>query len=1063
MTDLERSDALAGSPDIPVIRIINADISSVKVSLISEETLKLDKKLYPRQLPVRKENADFTISFDRASYSSNSMIYKDVFKIKNNNTVEIYPYDYIPTADLLIIRKIEYSYSLAMKKSSGNKTVAIYDDIFSLYTDSLRDYYLQRGFLFESFPLSICGSTNTEIDNFIENEYAGESFSHLLLIGNSSALPYFTGSGIDYPATDLYYSLMDTNDYFPDVILSRLPFNQPSELSDYLFKVKTEYAGGKPDYADKVYFIASNDGYYHTLVESTHAYSMGRLRGLGYECDSLFGYYSTGMPIDKAVEEGREIAVYSGHGAAFYWVGPSFDSDDIESLDNYALYPSIVSFACLTGNYSYNDFFGYFWLKNSLNGATSFIGSSQYTYWEEDDFLQRAFIDSLSASSSIIEAMNKAKINFYKEYGDVSMTRGYFERYNYFSLPEIYAGSKNISSYVFACDKYQPSSSGMIEASASFNGELDESGFTGVFFEGVLGDSVYFNNSANVQFDIAPLSAVVGDSLLITDYVPGLFFGQRYVKLIKDGYFVSLSSYELSNFSIDTFHFDLNFKNYGNSSSDSSHVIVGGLDDSLFNIISSEIRIGPLMSDSSITVTDGLVIEINGYSDSALSPVCSLFTVTGGDTVCEIIELDLLKPDFEVAFNSAVIGEDTTNSVVLGAYSRILLSITNLSSLKSKDIKIKLTSPNIVCADSIKTIDSLSFNESIEVFYDIFAFSSSQPVCSLTAVLSLGGYSDTTLIIVPTSFKNSSMYLGPINGYYIYTNEMTDFENSPLFEEIDIDSHAFRQLEVKDDTTICVKLPFEVHFAGESRDSIFFNTNGILSLFDIQNDVYMSEPLPTSYLSNPSIFTGWLDYRCEYYDDVFVKPSDAVNTVFSYFDTTNYRYVIYYNKVKAGESNYTFAVSLDTAEVTLYYIDIPDSNSMIIGMQFDSQNYLSFSYDTSETTIKSVRNNLAVKFSPFAPILKNKFTQMYEMKFTLPHLDSPALIERKSNLRITFNESSYYEVYLYDISGRLNEMLYSGLTPKSTLSFHPNMTGGVFFLVIKNNDRVVLTKKLTVF
>ncbi|MDD3804480.1 MAG: C25 family cysteine peptidase, partial [bacterium] len=1016
----------------------------------------------PKQHPVRKHEPDLSFAFNEKAYASTNAVFGVPYRILNNKTIEIYPYDYIPAKNMLIARRLYYDYPEKNVKSADDRVLIVYGDIFSLYEDSLRDYYSKRGYVSEAFPLSVCGSSVYGIDSFLENQYSSEPYSHLLLIGSSSVIPYFSGSGTDYPATDLYYSLMDTLDYFPDINVSRLPFSEPGELFDYLEKTRAEYSGSKERYSDKAYFIASNDGYYHTVVESTHAYSMQRLRSDGYDCDSLYGFYVSGTPISEALREGRELAVYSGHGSAFYWVGPSFYDTDIDTLLNSPNFPVVLSFACLTGNYAYTDFFGYNWLKSGDNGSASFIGSSQYTYWSEDDLLQRSFIDSLTGSFSIIDAMNKAKKAFYGVYGDVPITRGYFERYNYFMMPEKYSGNKSVSQYSFVCDRYQPLSLGNADASALFEGNLDRESFTALFYNGSIADSFYFFLPSDFQYDISGLLINVGDSVLLTDYVPGQTYNERWVKMIGDGSFVSLFSYDLSDFKIDTFSFDLTFKNFGTTPSESSRVEVRGLDESVFRIISPEISFLSLKSDSSVMIKDGLVIEIEGYSDSALTAVCSLYTITGADSVCEIVSLGFLRPEFEVKFEGDIFADDTIQSIILGAFSKVMLSVENLSSLKMKNVDVKLSSKSFTSADSIKTIDSLSSAESRMVYFDVFAYSSSEPVCSLTVSLTLGNFSDTVLLIVPTAFKNSSMYLGPVNGWYIYTNEMTDFENSPVFERIELDSFAFRQVETRDDTTLSIKLPFEFSFQGIRSDSLFFNTNGILSVFDIPDESYLFEPLPTSHISNPSIFACWTDYRCEYYDDYFQKPSDAKNTIFSYFDTLNYRYLIYYNKVKADGMEHSFALCIDTSEVTVHFYEMPESNSIVSGIQFDSDSYLSYSVDTTGSGVRRVRENLSVKYSPFEPRLKNKFTLLYEKDLNLPHIDSPLLMKRGSLLKISFNQSSFYDVSVYDVSGRLINKLYEGIMPKSRVSFAPQLSGGIFFVIIKNTEGAILKRKIVV-
>jgi len=1059
--ELNHSSLPYGYPDVPVKRLVNIDVSTLTIECISEDTIYLNKEIYPKQYPVSKSQERVLFIKDRNAYQSDKPLFSSSYRIYSDNTAEIYPYDYIPSKNILIVRGIQYDYSNLNPKESSNSVCVIYNDIFSGQISELSEFYRKRGFSFKSHPLSVTGSGAQEIEEFIKNAYSLEPFSYVLLLGSSELLPYITGSGTDYPATDLYYSLIDTMDYFPDLFLSRIPAKDTADLINYISKVKTEYSSGRFSYNNKGYFIATNDGGWHLLAESSHVYAMSVMREVGYECDSFFGYYLTGTPLDTAFNDGRGISVYSGHGSAYSWSGPSYDQSNIESLSNESMHPIVMSFACLTGNYSIPDYFGYMWLKNPDKGATTFIGASQYTYWEQDDVLQRAFFDSLASSSSIADAMNKAKNVFYQEYGDAPLTRGYYERYNYFTLPETYFGNNSISDFSFNADKYQPASLNTIDGNANFSGILSQGGFLGVFVDDSLIDSSHFSSNSSFMFDVSSALLNAGDSVDLSVYVPGNYYESKKIHMIKDGQFVSLSSYNLTDYRIDTFFFDLSFKNYGTTVADSSKVLITGYED-IFNLLSNDIVIFNLLPDSYVTIPNGIIFEINGYSDSLVSAVCSIGTINGNDTVYEVLILDLLKPDFNISFKNAYFEAETLDYILLGAYSTLAFNIANLSPLKSKDISIEINSKSFFCLDNVEIIDSLGSYETKAFSFDVFTYSSSQPLCSLDIIVSIGNYSDTTKIILPTRYNNSEMYLGPVNNYYIFTNDMTDFENSPKFKYINIDSFAFRQLEVTDDTTLSIKLPFIFNFYGESSETLYFNTNGIFSLHRLPFNLYSSEPLPTHYLSNPAIFTGWLDYRCEYYNDIYMKPSDAVNTCFSYFDTLNYQFIIYYNKVIGEEMPYTFAVCIDTSDITVHYYNIPDSSKMIMGIQFNSSAYLSLT-DSAYSDEFTPRNGMSVKITNKRPILKNKFTQIYQKKLEKPAINSVAFLPKSSLVNISISKSGYYEILLFDASGRLIDRVYEGIIFESQSNYRIESHSGVAFLIIRDDAEVLVSKKLVLF
>jgi hypothetical protein len=112
----------------------------------------------------------------------------------------------------------------------------------------------------------------------------------------------------------------------------------------------------------------------------------------------------------NAVKEGRSFVTYSGHGATTYWDAPRMTQADVLSLSPNIGFPYVQSFACISGSYGMTsgDSFGETWLK-APGGAVGFWGTSNNSYWDEDDVLEKVFFDGMFRDG--IESVGLQNIN----------------------------------------------------------------------------------------------------------------------------------------------------------------------------------------------------------------------------------------------------------------------------------------------------------------------------------------------------------------------------------------------------------------------------------------------------------------------------------------------------------------------------------------------------------------------------------------------------------------------------------------------------------------------------
>jgi hypothetical protein len=201
---------------------------------------------------------------------------------------------------------------------------------------------------------------------------------------------------------------------------------------------KTLYyeAGAFPDEAwvKKAAFLASTDN--HGVSEGTHNFVIDTyLTPNNYTCDKIYSYYAgnTTQKVTNALNDGRSLCIYSGHGGTDSWAdGPPYSQANVNALTNDGMYPFVCSHACLTNQFTVSECFGETWLRAPHKGGLAFWGATTYSYWDEDDILERSmfkawWMDNLEAIGLMT---NQGLLYLYQYYSGGGMTKYYFEEYN---------------------------------------------------------------------------------------------------------------------------------------------------------------------------------------------------------------------------------------------------------------------------------------------------------------------------------------------------------------------------------------------------------------------------------------------------------------------------------------------------------------------------------------------------------------------------------------------------------------------------------------------------------
>ena len=279
------------------------------------------------------------------------------------------------------------------------------------------------------------GITSANLQAYIQDAYDTWSNppAYILLVGDTPQIPAITGS-LSGGETDTYYVTMDgSGDVFADIHIGRFPAENEAQVTIMVDKTVYYEEGVFPDieWIKKAAFIASSDA--DLTAEGTHDYCIDtHMTPNEYTCDKIYERLGgSTSDISNALNDGRSICIYSGHGSPSGWGCVPFDQSDINALSNEGMYPFVCSHACSTSTYEgTSETMSETWVRAENKGGIAMWGSSISTLWPEDDAIQRRTFDAWwnDDMETIGEMTDKGMYDAYQTFG--SDIGEFIESYN---------------------------------------------------------------------------------------------------------------------------------------------------------------------------------------------------------------------------------------------------------------------------------------------------------------------------------------------------------------------------------------------------------------------------------------------------------------------------------------------------------------------------------------------------------------------------------------------------------------------------------------------------------
>jgi hypothetical protein len=325
---------------------------------------------------------------------------------KPGDNVKIRPRTALTEHFIPIYRDIFLNYSTGrypLISEVGNLLIIVYDNFY----DATLPYYewkMMKGIPSKIVRKSEAGSTADQIYNYIQDEYQTHGVTFIVLVGDAEQIPYKKGTAgwaLNEPA-DPTYGCLEGGDWYPDAFVSRISASNVTDVEKQVerFIQYERYPASGASWYHKGTGIASDEG----RPSDKERCDWLRADLLDYTYTQVDQIYDPGAGVSEvrnALNDGRSIVNYIGHGWNEGWVTTGFDISDVNTLSNTDILPFIISVACYGGYFPGCTCFGEAWLRagtaSDPKGAIAFYGSSISQSWVPPCVGQAAAVDILCA------------------------------------------------------------------------------------------------------------------------------------------------------------------------------------------------------------------------------------------------------------------------------------------------------------------------------------------------------------------------------------------------------------------------------------------------------------------------------------------------------------------------------------------------------------------------------------------------------------------------------------------------------------------------------------------
>jgi hypothetical protein len=931
------------------------------------------------------------------------------FRVNPINQVEI-P-DKISSAFAPVYRSITGNYAesyLYLAEIAPTKMLIIAKENLDSTLQIFMDWKNACGIETELFSITEAGGTSNNIKSFIADRYNNEDTrpDYLLLVGDvddSFELPAFY---IENPnngtldVTDMPYTFVEGDDYFPEIISGRFSIDSEMELMTIINKIifyeKTPYMDD-PSWLESATLIAGNyssEPPTPTTPVHTSEWLAEKLDQYGYaNVDEFYypGIYPGTQEIINSINNGVNLITYRGWGNANGWHFPEFKSSHIDQLNNGVMLPVVTSFVCNTGDYANIDVdpcFGEKFIRagtpSSPKGAVIFVGPSDlHTSTKYNNSMFSGFYHGLLNEDNFTfgTALMRSKYELYdnfpnqREVGqDVEF---YFNVYNILGDPSLVMRTRIPTTINATVENEISSGKNYLEISA----DNISGGIISAVKDGILISRKILESDNDIIYFDPQTAGEIEVTITKPNRIPFI----QTVNVVNNSIDLGISNLSSSEVIAGSqVELSIELTNYG---TDEASDITANLtsNDAMVTVDSANGDFGSIAGGASATADFVFTVDPACLDSDALS---FILTMSNGDVnKFELINSSIL---FEIT-ELEVPGDGVLDP---GDNEEVQITVKNIGNINVEG----LTAIATAMSDAILTSDTLLEFGNIDI--------------NGTATASLGisvaaDCFDGRMVSIQLDFEDSegqtcsAIYTTEIGnvqssdptgadayGYYAYdnsdvNNEGNPFEQTPVYEWHTVDPNYGGDGEVllmSDDETQVLDLPFTFQYYGRNENVISICTNGWIAFEETEVNDFTNWNIPAAL--------GPYGMVAAYWDDIvgeLLVPDDNIHAdvriSYKYFADEG-AFVMQWNEAKNSDNDTSviqfeivlYDPSVHTTEtgdgiiqINYHTIDNPDmdGNFATVGIENHYQTVgLAYTY----------ANYYAASASPLAPGLAIRFT-----------------------------------------------------------------------------------------
>jgi hypothetical protein len=270
------------------------------------------------------------------------------------------------------------------------RLLVIYASEYSNNITPFVNWKLQRGLttITAEYPTETGNDANS-IKDYIQNIYdSPDGLAFIILVGESNQVPTLYGQYEGAPS-DPSYTKLAGNDAYPDAFISRISPSSSDNLDYILWKLinyeENPDVGPEAAWYHKGTGVASNEGNPRDWERANWLRDM-LLNNMSFtQVDQIYDPGATSLQVTTALNQGRSVINYLGHGSGTSWGTTGFNVSKIHNLSNGTKNPLVIDVSCTNGNFELGECMEEAWIRagdmNDPKGAIASFGSSTLASW----------------------------------------------------------------------------------------------------------------------------------------------------------------------------------------------------------------------------------------------------------------------------------------------------------------------------------------------------------------------------------------------------------------------------------------------------------------------------------------------------------------------------------------------------------------------------------------------------------------------------------------------------------------------------------------------------------